>query len=150
MISMAFAMMLLAQAAHQAPSAPDPMISGNWLITLIGALFSGAALVLGKYWGRTAERQQRTVTISGQPVQFQNTPAAVTVNDLGDLTRRMGVAESEIRGLRDEQSKHYKQLLESGHEREIRIINKMDEEAREWHGRLDAIFGPNTKPARRG
>lgn len=52
-------MHLLAEAAAGA----DPMISGAWIIKIIGAIFTGAALILGRYWGRKEKESEASVTI---------------------------------------------------------------------------------------
>jgi hypothetical protein len=135
-------MVLLILAATAAQHAPDPQISGNWLLGVIGAIFSGAALVLGKYWGRTAERQERTVTISGQPLQYTNVPGVASLNDITQLTARIDRIEDDVRELRTDQAAQFKDLLEAGSSRETRLMEKMDSIAREWHRRLDDLF-PN-------
>jgi hypothetical protein len=50
---------MLANAAAGA----DPMISGEWIIKIIGAIFTGAALILGRYWGRKEKESESSVTI---------------------------------------------------------------------------------------
>lgn len=45
-----------------AEAAPDPLISGNWIIMVIGAVFTGLAHVVGKKQGR-AEAQENQVTL---------------------------------------------------------------------------------------
>lgn len=49
---------LLADAA-----ASDPMISGNWLIGIIGALSTAVAAIIGKVAGHKAEASNREVTV---------------------------------------------------------------------------------------
>lgn len=41
----------------------DPMISGNWLIGIIGALTTGAAAIIGKLMGRKEGETSREVTL---------------------------------------------------------------------------------------
>lgn len=72
----------LADAVQQ----PDPMISGDWVLKLIGALFTGVALVLGRYWGRREKENESAVTLK-KPVptiQTREEPAWATKPDLED------------------------------------------------------------------
>lgn len=135
---------LLATTTQQA----DPQISGQWLIAVIGALFSGAALVLGKYWGRSQERTDRAVTISGQPVQFQNVPGMASLNDITQLSGRIDRLEVDVRELRSDQATQFRDLMESGAARESRLMDKLDAVASEWHRRLDMLLPakPPTRP----
>lgn len=51
------------QILADAATKPDAMISGEWLIAIIGALASAAALVIGKVQGRKESESSRDVTI---------------------------------------------------------------------------------------
>lgn len=76
--------LLIAQAAP-----PDPMISGNWIIAVIGAVAAGIALVIGKKQGR-AEAAESNVTIKPPvpTVRTQEEPAWATRPDLIELIDR--------------------------------------------------------------
>lgn len=79
-----------------AVTAPDPMISGNWIITLIGALVSGAALLLGKAQGKKEAREKRSVTLEDQPISFAHQSPAATQAEVGELKRDMDGRLSKI------------------------------------------------------
>lgn len=64
----------------------DAMISGDWVLKLVGALFTGAALVLGRYLGRKEIQNESSVTLK-KPVptiQTREEPAWATKPDLDD------------------------------------------------------------------
>jgi uncharacterized protein (UPF0335 family) len=152
------ALLILAAAAAQHHS-PDPQISGKWILDVIPVM--GTALVgvitaiigvpvLKKRWKEEGRKEatEATVTLSGQPIHFQKTPAVVTVTDLKPLADRIGRLEDEVDDLRKGQADQFKQLLESGHERELRIIKEIKETASEWHRRLDPFVNPKPRTGR--
>jgi hypothetical protein len=120
----------------------------GWISTFTLAII-GAILgpILKKRWKEEAKAES-TVTLSGQPIHVQNTPGFVTFNDIKPLTDRMERFDQDLRDLRRDQGEQYKQLLESGQERETRIKDKMDDVARDWHARLDLQFGPKPRTSR--
>jgi hypothetical protein len=65
----------------------DPLISGDWLLKLIAAFFSGlAGLGVGRIWGRKESAAQQDVTLK-KPVptiQTREEPAWATKPDLDD------------------------------------------------------------------
>jgi len=149
--------LLIAAAATAATHhAPDPQISGKWILDVIPVLATAlagiitaiiGAPILKKKWKEEALKEA-SVTIKGQPIQIQNTPAIVTFNDLKPLTDRMDRFESDLKEVSDDQAKQFVKILETGHERENRIIDKMNEMARDWHHRLDLQFGPKPRTPR--
>ncbi|WAC18871.1 hypothetical protein OVA24_16695 [Luteolibacter sp. SL250] len=152
-------MALLILAATAAQHAPDPQISGKWILdvipvaaTALGGLIAAiiGAPVLKKRWKEEGRKEatEATVTLSGQPIHFQKTPAVVTVTDLKPLADRIGRLEDEVDDLRKNQADQFKQLLESGHERELRIIKEIKETASEWHRRLDPFVNPKPRSSR--
>lgn len=69
-----------------AGSNADPMISGDWVLKLVGALFTGIALIAGRYWGRKEKENESSVTLK-KPVptiQTREEPAWATDPDLKD------------------------------------------------------------------
>lgn len=72
--------------ANTTAAGADPMISGEWLIKIIGAIFTGAALILGRYWGRKEKENESSVTLK-KPVptiQTREEAAWATQPDLED------------------------------------------------------------------
>lgn len=81
--------------ANVAPA--DPMISGNWIIGLIGAIAAGIALVVGKMQGRK-EAESRDVKIQ-KPVptiQTREEPRWATKPELEELGERTDKQIGEI------------------------------------------------------
>lgn len=119
----------------------DPQISGNWVITLIGAIFSGLALLLGKKMGKAEAQGMRLEDpVPEIPTRTRKISQPPSWDQHEALIRRVTVIESELKQLRDENSREYKQLLEAGAAREHRIMDKMDAIARDWHERMDKLI----------
>ncbi|WAC20994.1 hypothetical protein OVA24_06310 [Luteolibacter sp. SL250] len=120
----------------------------GWISTFTMALIAAIlGPILKKRWKEEAKAES-SVSISGQPIRIQNTPGFVTFNDIKPLTDRMERFDQDLRDLRRDQGEQYRQLLESGQERETRIKEKMDDVARDWHARLDLQFGPKPRSSR--
>ena len=129
----------------------DPMVSGNWIIAVIGALASAAALLLGKMQGR----KEATETVLKSPVPTVPTSKVSTppswdahralcdrVSRVEDEFRAMG---KDIREMKAEQSEQFRQLMVAGAEREIRISEKLEGFARAIHGRIDEHLKPQRR-----
>jgi hypothetical protein len=87
----------------------DPMISGEWLIKIIGAIFTGVALVLGRYWGRKEAANESSVTIKPPvprlDVNTKEEPEFVTHGQLnGHLSRIEDTFEEIKEALNSERS----------------------------------------------
>lgn len=83
---------LLANAAQT-----DPLISGNWIIALIGAVAAGIALVVGKIQGRK-EVESRDVTLKKPlpTLQTREEPQWATKPELENHIERTDKQFSEI------------------------------------------------------
>lgn len=135
--------------------AADTMVSGDWVktfvVAVISAVFAGAtSLVVGLTKGRKKgqedeqKKQERHVTLK-EPVAevpVRKVPMPPTWDQHDALMKRVEVVERDVRDLRNDQAKQYKDLLDSGTERERRLTDKLDTLMRELHGRLDEIFKP--------
>lgn len=75
--------------AEATTTAADPMISGNWILALIGALASAGTLIYGKAQGRKEGREKRSVTLEDQPIGFSHHSPPATQAELSDLKRDM-------------------------------------------------------------
>lgn len=124
---------------------PDTMVSGNWIIGLIGAIAAGIALVLGKKQGIKEATNNITLQSPMPEVPVRKVPGTVSWYDHSTLAERVGRLENHIDSLRREQADQFKDLLESGSVREVRIMEKIDAVAREWHARMDTQFGPKPR-----
>lgn len=85
---------ILADAA----AASDPMISGNWLIGLIGAISTAAAAIIGKFAGQKAGENSREVTLK-KPVPTVVTreePQWATKPDLDEHIERTDKHFAEV------------------------------------------------------
>lgn len=82
---------------YLAEAAPDALISGNWLLAVIGALASAGALIIGKYQGRK-EAQESSVTIKKPvpTVRTQEEPEYVTIITFNGHLKRI---EASIAGI---------------------------------------------------
>lgn len=140
MIAMAFNALpwwlpMLANAA-----APDPQISGNWILAVLGAIGTIAAGFYGHAKGKSAQRF--TLESPVPEVPFRKVPGVPSWNDHQQLIFRIDRLEKHFDELRREQSEQFKDILEHGAVREQRIMDKIDAVAREWHSRMDTQFGP--------
>lgn len=76
----------------------DPLISGSWIIAVIGAIASGAAL----FWGKQQGKKEATETkISGQPIGIKMHPDFVTHEVFQGHIARIEDDINEIKGSLD-------------------------------------------------
>lgn len=151
---------LLLVLATAAPAADDAMISGNWIIGVIGALASGGALLVGKWQGRkealTIKEPVPTVPtskVSTPPTWSDHKALAERVNRTeADILR----IEGELKEMRVQQTNQFQTLMAAGAEREARIGDKIEGFARAIHARVDdmmktcqAMHSNNNPPSRR-
>lgn len=139
-----------------ADASPDPMISGNWIIAMIGAIAAGVALVVGKKQGR-AEAADNNVTIK-QPVPtvpMSRVTTPPTWSDHKALADRVMRTESdilrvegELKEMRITSTQEFQALMHAGADREQRIGDKIDGFARAIHSRIDEILKHPTPRSR--
>lgn len=86
-------------------------------------------------------------------VPVRKVPGVPSWNDHSNLVERVGRLEAHIDKMRDEQAEQFKDLLIAGASRQEAIVkqlsDKIDQVARDWHGRLDALSGHPKPPPRR-
>ena len=75
--------------ADTAAAAPDPMISGNWLIAILGALSTAAAALIGKNRVDAAKREATNTTIDGQPLTISLVETLATKEEMKELEGRL-------------------------------------------------------------
>lgn len=78
-------MTILAEAAN----ASDPMISGNWLIGVIGAISTGAVAIIGKMKVDQVRRMKTSTVIENQPLPVNLVDTVATKEELKSLERRI-------------------------------------------------------------
>lgn len=153
------ALLILASAQASPVPASDSVSMTGLTGLIVGVLGAVAALInaikakeakaKGIAEGRKQEKQERSVSITGQPVGVQLSEPALTWTHHSALEQRVGTLERAFEKERDEQARQWKILIEAGADREIRITeklgNKLDGIARELHRRLDDHFGPKTR-----
>lgn len=128
---------------------PDAMISGDWILKLIGALFTGAALLLGRYWGR---REAAGVTLESPvpelPVRKVFTPPSFSQHQ--ELVRRVAAleyetkshreyVEAQLRDIRRESSEQFVKLMNAGEVRKDAIMESFREEMNRIYTRLNSV-----------
>jgi hypothetical protein len=138
-----------------ADAAPDPMISGNWIIGLIGALSTAAALILGKIQGKK-EASEMTLNspVPTVPTSKVSTPPSWDAHRaLCDRVSRTESdilrVEGELKEMRIIQTQQFQTLMHAGAEREERIGHKIDGFAGAIHHRIDEILHGPSKQIRR-
>lgn len=130
-------------------NAADPQISGEWVIRLIGAIFAGAALIAGRYWGRKEKASENSVTIKDQPIRVTKDQRPVSYDQYTALDARVGRMEAHLDAIQRDQGMQYKQILEAGAERELRMTEFFGLGLREVHARLDKLMELKANPPRR-
>lgn len=131
--------------ANAAPAA-DPMISGNWILAMIGAITTAAAAFFGKAQGR--KEAQRTTLESPVPeVPTRKVPTPPTYDAHRALEHRVGRVEEDITRIRDELKEdrrvaamQFQQLMQAGQDRELRLGEKIEGFANAIHRRIDTVL----------
>ena len=118
----------------------DTMISGDWALKLIGALFTGAALILGRYWGKKEEAAKITLPNPMPEMPFRKVERPVSFDQHNSLEQRVGRIEVHLDVIQRDQASQYRQIIEAGAERELRLTETLHAGLREVHGRLDQIL----------
>ena len=135
-------MNLLADAAA---ANPDPMISGNWILGVLGA----AGTLLGIILGHAKGKASQDVTIKDQPVRFTKDQRPVSFDQHSALDARVARIENHLDRIERDAGQQYKQLLEAGAEREMRMTEFFGAGLREVHARLDALLSKLPPTSRR-
>lgn len=132
-----------------ATAAPDPQVSGTWVLALIGKVFGGLTLLAGAVFGahkhgQKKERQRLSGEVTLKPpvptVPTQKVFSPPSWDQHTALEARMTRAEGEIKAVREIQSQQYVDILKHGQERETRLAEKIDASARVVHARLDELL----------
>ena len=144
--------MMMTEMLAQTAQGADPMISGDWVLKLVGAVFTGAALILGRYWGKKEASSTRLEDPMPEvPTRKVSTPPSWDAHKaLMDRVMRQEQISNELRHdlseVRKEMTENYKDLMAAGQARETSISDKLDGIARGIHSRIDDLM--KSKPAR--
>ena len=132
---------MIQQILAQAGGA-DPMISGNWLIQVIGAIVGGGAAWLAKGKLEEGKRQRMKIDepVPEVPIRKNYTPPTWDAHRA--VCERVSRLEQSFEDLRREQASQYKDMMQATNGLESRIGGKLDGIAREIHHRIDEIFKP--------
>jgi hypothetical protein len=136
-------MMFLAEAVVQ-----ETGVSGELLIKIIGALFSGILLLMGGRAIGKKEAQGVTLQNPVPEIPFRKVSNPVSYDQHSALDARVARIETHLDRIERDQSLQYKQILEAGAERELRMTEVMNLGLRAVHERLDEIL-THRPPSRR-
>jgi hypothetical protein len=127
---------------------PDPLDKIlPWVTTFV-------AMVLAAVFKTQLDRARAVKIEDPMPtVPVRKVPGVPSWNDHSNLVERVGRMEDQVERMRSEQSEQFRDLLIAGTTRQEAIVkqlsDKIDQVAREWHGRLDALSGQPKPPLRR-
>lgn len=125
---------------------PDPMISGNWLIAVIGALASAGALFWGKRQGKK-EAQETEVTLK-QPVptvRTQEEPEFVTMAEFNGHLRRIEHTFTEIKEALDSERGIARTANGNIHKRIDAMSERLGDRLSKLEGSAEAIAETTSK-----
>lgn len=83
---------MIALLAEITQTQPDTLISGNWLIGIIGALSTATAAIIGKVRVDQVKRQRTSTRIEDQPLAVSLVETLATKEEMRELEGRL-VAE---------------------------------------------------------
>jgi hypothetical protein len=115
------------------------MVSGNWIIGVIGALSTAAALILGKVQGR----KEASAMVINEPVPTVPTSKVFTPPTWDAhraLVDRVTAVEHITQELRRDMAVQYREIMMAGGERETRLTDKLDHIASAIHSRIDDLM----------
>lgn len=124
----------------------DFMISGEWLTAMIVAIIGAIGGVYVK--ARKDGEDAREVTIKGQPLRMMKTDRPVSFDQHNALDARVARIENHLDRIERDNGQQYRQLLEAGAEREMRLTEFFGVGLRAVHERLDAMLKTSTTPRR--
>lgn len=120
-------------------AAADPMISGNWIIAVIGALSTAVAMIYGK---RQGVKEATSGVILQTPVPTVPTTKVFTPPTYSqhmEVVRRVERLETAHEELRRELGESFRKLIEVGEERKDKLMDKIESSARGFHERVNQI-----------
>ena len=130
--------------AETTTAGADPMISGNWLIGILGA----AGTLLGVILGHSKGKASQEVVIKDQPIRFEKNQRPVSYDQHNSLEQRVGRIEAHLDVIQRDQAAQYRQILEAGAERELRLTETLHTGMRDVYARLDVLIKSTTQTRR--
>jgi hypothetical protein len=124
----------------EASASGDPMISGNWIIAVIGALASAIALFYGKRVGLKEATNNVTLQNPFPEVPVRKVDRPVSFDQHSALDARVARIEIHLDQIQRDQASQYRQILEAGSERELRLTETLNKGLRDVHERLDGLI----------
>ena len=116
--------LILAQAA-----APDPQISGAWVLELVAKIFVGIGVLFGAVWlayKRGQGNPSSETTITNQPLIVREDEDYVTHGELNEHLERIEAGFTELKGDRDEARRVARNALGNVHARINESTTKLD------------------------
>lgn len=117
------------------------LIDGDWIIAVVVAIIGAGGAVWAKAKGR-AEGRAETVSI-GEPVPVIRTSRVKeppSWDQHVELQHRVTALEHTTAELRRDLACQFRELLQAGGERELRLAEKLDGIARGIHHRVDEMM----------
>lgn len=123
-----------------AEAAPDALISGNWIIGVIGAIAAGIALVIGKRQGR-AEAADNNVTLKHPvpTIHTQEAPEYVTMAIFNGHLKRIENSFAKIEEALDSERGVARIANGNVHKRIDALSEKMGERLGNLEGTLKGV-----------
>jgi hypothetical protein len=114
----------------------------EWVTTFVVGIIAaiGGVWLKAKSVGKVEGETSREVTIKNQPLQMTKTDRPVSFDQHSALDARVARIEIHLDRIERDRALQYKQLLEAGSERELRMTEVLAQGLREVHSRLDALL----------
>lgn len=122
----------------------------EWLTTFVVGIIAaiGGVWLKARSVGKAEGENSREVTIKNQPLQMTKTDRPVSFDQHSALDARVARIENHLDRIERDGALQYKQILEAGSERELRMTEVLSQGLREVHARLDALLNRATPPRR--
>lgn len=122
----------------------------EWLTTFVVGIIAaiGGVWLKARSVGKAEGENSREVTIKNQPLQMTKTDRPVSFDQHSALDARVARIENHLDRIERDGALQYKQILEAGSERELRMTEVLSQGLREVHARLDALLNRSTPPRR--
>lgn len=114
----------------------------EWVTTFCVGIIAaiGGVWIKARSLGKAEGETSREVTIKNQPLQMTKTDRPVSFDQHSALDARVARIEIHLDRIERDGALQYKQLLEAGSERELRMTEVLAQGLREVHSRLDALL----------
>jgi hypothetical protein len=124
----------------------DPMISGNWIIAVIGALASAAAMFWGKKQGKR-EAQETEVTLKPPvpTVRTQEEPEFVTMGEFNGHLKRIEYTFTEIKEALDSERGIARTANGNIHKRIDAMSERLGDRLSKLEGSVEAVADTTSK-----